>query len=191
MRLEFNEQVDLVGQCVMRIQSIFIVVVLMFLTGCASQPRGMETVWVTVVQVYSPEDMQRPWNQALLSRARAVGISEKDIKAGRLLRVACGLGTDYTWGSYGYLPQEGAVRVDEIVRLKVEDPSNDDRLGLNPVLGRVEDFGFPGSTRAYRYLPDWKEKGRFLNFERIPLAPEQEGHYEISHGNYVIKCRQP
>jgi len=163
---------------------------LVALTGCASQPETAESVWVTVVEVYSPKGMQQEFNKPVLDRLTQAGFNAKDIEAGRLLRVACGLGTDYVWGSYAYLPAGMQVRKDEVVRLRVDEPTTDARMGLNSVLGRVEGFAFPGGSPAYRYIPDWKERNLRLNFERMPLAPQQQGRYIISHGSYVIKCRQ-
>jgi hypothetical protein len=83
-----------------------------------------------------------------------------------------------------------SVRRDEILELRIEDPAEDSRLGWNPVVDRVERFKFPGSARAHKYVPDWKERGLYVNFERIPLQPEQRGRYEIAHSEYIIKCRQ-
>lgn len=165
-------------------------IVLLALAGCASQPKMTETIWVTVVQVYTPKDMQQSFNRPVLDRFSQAGHTAADIAAGRMLRVACGLGTDYTWGSYAFLPAGMQAHKDEVLRLRIEEPTTDDRMGLNPVLGRVEEFPFPGNMHAYRYIPDWKERKLFLNFERIPLAPQQEGRYAITHGAYIIKCRQ-
>ena len=160
------------------------------LSGCASQPKPAETVWATVVTVYSTEELMRSHNAGMLERFRSAGFSRQDIGKGRLLRVACGLGSDHTWGSYAYLPPGLNARKDDVVRLKIDDPGTDDRMGMNPALNRVEWFKWPGSTQAYRYIPDWKEKNLFYNFERIALEPGQQDRYIISHGSYVIKCRQ-
>jgi hypothetical protein len=158
--------------------------------GCALPPRHAETVWVTVAYIYTPADLEKSWNAAVVSRAKGAGLSDHDIAAGRLLRVACGLGTNDTWGSYAHLPPGMSVRRDEILELRIEDPAEDSRLGWNPVVDRVERFKFPGSARAHKYVPDWKERGLYVNFERIPLQPEQRGRYEIAHSEYIIKCRQ-
>jgi hypothetical protein len=158
--------------------------------GCALPPRHTETVWVTVAYIYTPADLEKSWNAAVVSRAKGAGLSDHDIAAGRLLRVACGLGTNDTWGSYAHLPPGMSVRRDEILELRIEDPAEDSRLGWNPVVDRVERFKFPGSARAHKYVPDWKERGLYVNFERIPLQPEQRGRYEIAHSEYIIKCRQ-
>jgi len=160
------------------------------LAGCAPAPRHAETVWVTVAYIYTAEDLQKSWNTALAARVKGAGLTDADVAAGRLLRVACGLGTDNTWASYAYLPLGMSVRKDEVLEVRIEDPTNEYRLGWNPVVGRVERLEFPGASRAYAYVPDWKERRLPFNFERIPLAPEQRGRYEISHSEYVIKCRQ-
>ncbi|MDQ9171830.1 hypothetical protein Q8A64_15560 [Oxalobacteraceae bacterium R-40] len=164
--------------------------VLLALGGCATQPETSETVWVVVKSVYSADELGQSFNSSAAKRFADAGFNEKDISAGRLLKVACGLGTDYTWGSYAYLPPGVAVKSGDVVRLRIDEPATDDRPGMNPVVDRVERFNYPGSLQAYRYIPDWKERNLFLNFERIPLAREQERRYIISHGAYVIKCRQ-
>lgn len=72
----------------------------------------------------------------------------------------------------------------------VDEPGTDNAMGINPALGPVNTFNWPGSLPAYRYIPEWKERNLSRNFERIPLEPGQQGRYVISHGSYVIKCRQ-
>lgn len=158
--------------------------------GCALPPRHGETLWVTVAYVYTPEDLQRSWNVAIASRVKGAGLGDQDIAAGRLLRVACALGPDHTWGSHAYLPPGMSARRDDVLELRIEDPREGSILGWNPVVGRVERFKFPGSARARAYVPDWKERGLSVNSERIPLQPEQRGRYEIAHSEYIIKCRQ-
>lgn len=160
------------------------------LVGCALPPRHGETLWVTVAHIYGPEDLQKSWNAALAARVKGVGLSDRDIADGRLIRVACGLVTDTTWNSYAYLPPGVSVQRNEVLELRIEDPADGRKLGWNPIVGRVERFKFPGSSRAYAYVPDWKERGLDTNFERIPLGPEQESRYVIWHREYVVKCRQ-
>jgi hypothetical protein len=161
------------------------------LAGCASPPlRHTEIVWVTVDRIYSPADMQKSWNTGLAALAKGAGLTDEDIAAGRLLRVLCGLGTDYAWGSYAYLPPGMSTRKNEVLELRIEDPTEGSRLGWNPVVGRAERFKFPGASRAYAYIPDWKERGLQTNLEPLPLEPEQRGRYEIAYSEYIIKCRQ-
>lgn len=160
------------------------------LAACAERPRHEEIVWAAAIQVYTPQDLQRSWNAALAARVKGAGLSENDVGAGRLLRVACGLGTDQVWASYAYLPPGMSVRPGDVLEVRIEDPTETRRLGWNTIVGRVERFKFPGSARAYTYVPDWKEQGLDDGFERIPLQPEQRGRYEIAHSEYLIKCRQ-
>ncbi len=158
--------------------------------GCALPPRHAETVWVTVAYIYTLEDLRKSWNAAVASRAKGAGLSDEDIAAGHVLRVACGLGTDHTWGSYAYLPPGMRVRKDDVLELQIEDPTEGSMLGWNPVVGPVGRFKFPGSARAYAHVRDWKERGLDTNLERVPLKPEQRGRYELWHSEYIIKCRQ-
>jgi len=158
--------------------------------GCALPPRHAETVWVTVAYIYTPADLEKSWNVALVSRVKGAGLTDQDIAGGRLLRVACSLGTDHVWGSYAYLPPGMSARRDDVLEVRIEDPREGSILGWNPVVGRVERFKFPGASRAYLYVPERKERGLNIDRERIPLAPEQRGRYEIAHSEYIIKCRQ-
>lgn len=178
------------AECSLHRHIFFLAPLLLLLSACASQPRSTETIWTTVADVYSKDKLNQSYNAQVLERFRSAGFSEQDIEQGRLIRVACGLGTDYTWGSYAYLPPGLKVKKEDVLQLRVDDPGTDDRMGMNPVLSQVEWFKWPGSLHAYRYISDWKEKNLFLNFERIPLEPEQQGRYVVSHGSYVIKCRQ-
>jgi hypothetical protein len=158
--------------------------------GCAQTPRHGETVWATVAYVYTTEDLKRSWNLELAARVKGAGMSEADVAAGRLLRVACGLGPDRSWVSYAYLPPGMTARRDDILEVRIEDPAGDSRIGWNPVVGRVERFKYPGSARAYAYVPASKEQGLRAGFEQIPLSPDQRGRYEVANAEYVIKCRQ-
>jgi hypothetical protein len=158
--------------------------------GCALPPRHGETLWVTAAYVYTPADLEKSWNAGLASLVKGAGLTDQDVAAGRLLRVACGLGMDHTWGSYAYLPPGMNARRDDVLEVRIEDPREGSNLGWNPVVGRVERFNFPGASRAYAYVPEPKERGLNVDLERIPLAPEQRGRYEIVHSEYIIKCRQ-
>ena len=81
----------------------FVLAAAAILAGCASQPKVAEEVWAGVVEVYSAADLEQPFNKAVRERFAQAGYGPKDAPAGRLLRVACGLGADYAWGSYAWL----------------------------------------------------------------------------------------
>ena len=167
----------------------FVLAAAAILAGCASQPKVAEEVWAGVVEVYSVADLEQPFNKAVRERFAQAGYGPKDAAAGRLLRVACGLGADYAWGSYAWLPAGVQVSRNAVVKLRVDEPDTDDRMGLNRVQAAVP--GVWGSRSAYNFIPDWKERGLSRNIERIPLPPAEAGRYVISHSNYLIKCRPP
>jgi hypothetical protein len=160
------------------------------IAGCAGSPRHAETVWATVAYIYAPADLEKSWNAGLASLVKGAGLTDQDVAAGRLLRVACGLGTDHAWSSYAYLPPGMTARKDEVLEVRIEDPREGSTLGWNPVVGRVERFKFAGASRAYKYVPERKERGLNVDRERIRLAPEQRGRYEIVYSEYIVKCRQ-
>ncbi|MES2241288.1 MAG: hypothetical protein V4639_00295 [Pseudomonadota bacterium] len=160
------------------------------LTACGTPPRASETVWVTVSEVFTPQTLAQDWNRQARDYAGAAGLSDADVAAGRVLKLACGLGADHAWASYGHVPPGMQVARNQVVILKVDDPGNDDRMGWNPVLGRVQGFNHPGSLAAYNFIADWRERGLRSNLEPVPLQTGQHGRYVISHSNYLIKCRQ-
>jgi hypothetical protein len=147
--------------------------------ACGSPPKANDTVWATVAEIYTPEKLAQPHNKEVAEHARLAGLADPDVRAGRVVRVACAIGTSYVWGSYAYLPAGTAVNDEQVVRVAVRDPGDDRRWGWNPVLNIVKDFAYRGSSPAYR-----------PNLEPIALAPQQRGRYVTVHSNYLIKCRQ-
>lgn len=160
------------------------------LAGCGTPPIAGDTVWVSVRRVLKPADLEQSWNRELASRVHAASLTAEDIEAGRLLHVGCGIGSDHGWGSYAILPKGPKVSPDKVLEVRVDQPTTDDRLGLNPVVGFVDWFRFPGSLRKYEFIPDWREKGLRSNLRTIPLLPEQKGRYESVHSDYLIACKQ-
>ena len=162
----------------------------LLLGGCGTPPKSGEMVWATVAEVYTPEKLARSYNQRLADRATAEGLTGADIEAGRLVKVGCGIGPDYSWGAYAYAPKGLKLREEQVVRVAVTDVGDDNRMGWNRLLGPVENFGYRGSMPAYRFIPDWRERKLSKNIEQITLEPGQRGRYAIVHSRYLIKCRQ-
>jgi hypothetical protein len=160
------------------------------LGGCGTPPKSNEVVWATVAEIYTPEKLARSYNRALAARAVEEGLNSADIEAGRLVKVGCGIGPDYSWGAYAYAPKGLNLREEQVVRVAVTDVGDDNRMGWNRLLGPVENFGYRGSMPAYRFIPDWRERGLSRNIEQINLEPGQRGRYAIVHSQYLIKCRQ-
>ena len=162
----------------------------LLLGGCGTPPKSGETVWVTVAEVYTPEKLARSYNQRLAAQASAEGMTSADIESGRLVKVGCGIGPDYSWGAYAHAPKGLKLREEQVVRVAVTDVGDDNRMGWNRILGPVENFHYRGSMPAYRFIPDWRERGLSRNIEQIDLEPGQRGRYAIVHSQYLIKCRQ-
>ena len=159
------------------------------LSGCGTPPKPNEVVWASVAEIYTPEKLARSYNRVLAARAAGEGMNAADIEEGRLVRVGCGVGPDYSWGAYAYAPKGLKLRAEQVVRVAVKDEGTDDRMGWNPILGSVS-FDYRDSMPAYRFIPDWRERGLSRNIERIELEPGQRGRYVIVHSQYLIKCRQ-
>ena len=75
-----------------------------------------------------------------------------------------------------------------VVRMRLDDAGDNDREGLNTVVGPMTP-ALSSGQQAYRFIPDWKERGLSNNVERVPLAPEQAGRYLVVQGSYLVKCR--
>lgn len=162
----------------------------MLLAGCGTPPMTGDTVWVSVNRVFKPADLEQSWHRQLAARVHAAGLTRGDLEAGRLLQVECGLGPDYQWSSYAVLPRNGAAPLNKVLEIRVDEPSTDKQLGLNPVTRTVDSFRFPGRQRQYEFIPDWKEKGLHSNLRALPLQPGQEGRYVSLHSDYLIACQQ-
>ena len=138
--------------------------------------------------VFTPEQFQLQGNEYARLRAGQMGLGEEEIKQGRVVKVSCGISDDWPWRTVAYLPAGMQVRQGEIVNLRVEDVPRYPQGAWNPVVSRADAFAFPGTSRAYRFVPDWREKGLAHNFERIPLDADRRGLFDIVFGDYLIKC---
>ncbi|MCW5652351.1 hypothetical protein [Hydrogenophaga sp.] len=130
----------------------------------------------------------RGLNPAERRGVQSAGVTEADVAAGRLVRVQCAMMTDGWWPSLGLLPAGQQGQGGTVVRLRVDDAGDNDRLAVNPVLGPMVPPLAPGG-RAYRAIPDWKERGLSSNFERVPLPAAQADRYLVVQGAYLVKCR--
>lgn len=121
--------------------------------------------------------------------AQAVGLADADVAAGRLVRVHCAMMTDGWWAGLAVLPPAMQAARGTVVRMRMDDAGGNDRNGVNAVVSPMVPTLTSGQ-QAYRFIPDWKERGLSNNFERVPLAPEHAARYLIVQGSYLIKCRQ-
>lgn len=165
-----------------------IAVTITALTGCGSMPRTGEYVTVNVDYVFTPEIFGLQGNEFTRLKAKEMGLGEDDIKMGRIVKVSCGVGSDWPWRSVAYLPAGMHAHEKEILNLRVDNEPEYPNAGWNPLVSRAEELNFPGSSSAYQFIPDWRERGLARNFERIPLDANQRGLFHIVFGEYLIKC---
>lgn len=164
--------------------------VLAGLAGCASLPGPGETVTVSAGPPITAQDLDTRREVAAARPAlQAAGIGQAEIAAGRVLRVQCAVMTDGWWDSLAVLPAGIGASGDRALVLEVADRGDDRRLPVNRVIARAEPPLGPGG-QAYRFIPDWRERGLARNFERQPPAGGPPSEYLIVQGSWLVRCRR-
>lgn len=164
----------------------------MLLAACSSMlPGPGDTATVAVHAPISVRDLTARRNVAAARAAlQAAGIGEAEIAAGRVLLVHCAVMSDGWWDSLAVLPEGFAGPLDgRVLRLQVQDRGDNDRLGVNRVVGVTEPPLRRGGL-AYRTIPDWRERGLRNNFEEQPPAGGPRSAYLIVQGSWLVRCRQ-
>lgn len=158
------------------------------LGGCASSPPHGSVASAAVRRVLAPADLQpgklRPEE---LRALRVAPLGPDDLAAGRVVGLQCAMMTDGWWSTLGLLPPGMQARRGDVVRLQVDELGDNDRTAFNRVLGLEP--GLVGSMPAYRAIPDWRERGLSVNFERAPLAHEIQARYLVVQGSDLVRCR--
>ena len=163
---------------------------LLGLAGCASLPGPGETVTVSAGRQITAQDLETRRDVAAARPAlQAAGIGPAEIAAGRVLRVQCAVMTDGWWDSLAILPPGFGAPGDRALVLAVADRGDNDRLPVNRVVGRAEPPLGPGG-QAYRFIPDWRERGLSRNFERQAPAGGPSSEYLIVQGSWLVRCRR-
>ncbi len=85
------------------------------------------------------------------------------------------------------MPPGMAVHKGATLRARVLDSGTNDRAGLLEVISLASPQLPPGG-QAYRFIPDWRERGLSRNFERVELPPEHRGNYLVVQGSYMVRC---
>lgn len=152
-------------------------------------PEKGEHITVNVDYVFTPEILALQGNEHPRQKAAEAGLGEEDVKMGRIVKVSCGVGSDWPWRSVAHLPAGMIVKEKEILDLRIDEEPEYPTPGWNPIVSRAAEFNFPGASRAYKFIPDWRERGLARNFERIPLEAGQRGLFHIVFSEYLIKCR--
>lgn len=154
--------------------------------GCATGPKEGELVSAAVAAVLSPQEVLalKPMERQRLTEH---GLQLAEIPRGKVVRVACSVMSDGTWGSLAIVPSGLAVGQGEVVRVRVNDPGSNEREGVNLVTG-LHSPPLTSGQAAYRLIADWRERGLRSNLERIELPPDlRERYYEV-HSSYLIRC---
>jgi hypothetical protein len=159
------------------------------LAGCGSMPEAGETVTVAVHRPITAQDLNRRDVAAARPALQAAGIGAPEIAAGRLLRVQCAVTTDGWWDSLAVLPADFGPIDGRALMLQVTDRGDNDRLAVNRVVGRAEPPLGDGG-RAYRMIPDWRERGLRNNYEEQPPAGGPREAYRVVQGSWVVRCRR-
>lgn len=129
----------------------------------------------------------KPAERQALLRA---GVDDNVVAAGRVVKLHCAMMTDGWWETLGLVPEGVPVTKNTTLRLRMQDAGDNERMGVNIVLGPAP-TQLPAGQAAYRFLPNWKEQGLSSNYERVKLPAELQGKYEIVQGSYLVKCQQP
>jgi hypothetical protein len=162
------------------------------LAGCASGPPVGGHAWVGISEIAKVSDLS---GHELYSAKRnvdsqrlaAAGLTPADVDAGRFALVGCSPSVDTWWPSYAVLPPGLAAKPGQVVKIRVQEDTANDRLAINPVVGGIEP-GLSSKLRAYELIPDWRERGLRNNYKKIKLPPELRGRYRIVQGSYGIAC---
>lgn len=160
--------------------------------GCASGPPVGDQAWVGIREIVEPAALTGHTGYSAdrniePDRLRAAGLGLADVEAGRLALVFCSPSVDATWYSFAVLPPGLEARVGQVVRLRVDEDTTNERIAINPVVGGVEP-DLPSSFIAYDLIPDWRERGLRNNYRKVELPEERRGRYRIVQGSYQIAC---
>lgn len=160
------------------------------LIGCASMPGPGETVTVSAGRPITLQDLETRRDVAAARPAlQAAGIGPAEIAAGRVLRVQCAVMSDGWWDSLAILPAGLGPPGERALVLRVVDRGDNDRLPVNQVVGWAQPPLGPGG-QAYRFVPDWRERGLRRNFEEEPPAGGPRSEYLIVQGSWLVRCRR-
>ena len=159
------------------------------LGACASAPSVNSLATVAVQATVTPDDLQATHSQAIRMRTalQAAGIGGEVISAGRVVRVACAMMSDGTWGGLGVLPAGARAANDSVWRIRVLDVGDNDREAVNPLTDHMPALTWSGKS-AYTFVPNWRELGRFTNLDPVPLPTDQAGRYHVVFSRYLVRC---
>ncbi len=160
------------------------------LSACGTVYSSGETVTAEITGVWTESalatDLAR--RSPVERAAIAAAVPATAVRAGRAVQYACAEGTDSSTGGNAIAPEGLALKRGDTVTIAVGDAG---RGVPNRVTSRITDPRKQRLTkRAYEFIPDWRERGLWNNFERAPVEPWVERNYAIVYGGFLIRCRQ-
>jgi hypothetical protein len=161
-----------------------------WLAGCASAPPVSSVAVVAVMRTVNPGDLegQHARSQQDRQALREAGVSDSDLAAGRVVRVACAMMTDGTWGGLAILPPGAQAAPGSVWRLRVAEVGSNDRTAVNALIDPLPGLTWSGKS-AYTFVPNWRELGRWTNIDPVELPKDQRGHYHIVFSQFLVSCR--
>ncbi|WP_305315013.1 hypothetical protein [Hydrogenophaga sp.] len=161
-----------------------------WLAGCASAPPVSSVAVVAVMRTVNPGDLEGQHAQTRQDRQalRDAGVDSNAVAAGRVVRVACAMMTDGTWGGLGILPPGAQAAPGSVWRLQVGDVGSNERTAVNALIAPLPELTWSGKS-AYTFVPNWRELGRWTNIDPVELPKDQRGHYHIVFSHFLVSCR--
>lgn len=165
------------------------VVATALLGACASAPPINTLALVAVQATVTLADLQANHTQAIRTRAalKSAGIDNGMVAAGRVVRVACAMMTDGTWGGLGVLPEGAVATKDSVWRIRVLNAGDNEYDPVNLITESVPALQWSGKA-AYTFVPNWRELGRYSNLDPVPLPTDQAGRYHVVFSRYLVRC---
>lgn len=159
------------------------------LGACTSAPPINTLALVAVQATVTPADLQANHSQAIRMRAalKIAGIDNGVVAAGRVVRVACAMMTDGTWGGLGVLPEGVVAPKDSVWRIRVLNAGDNEHDPVNFIAESVPALQWSGKS-AYTFVPNWRETGRYSNLDPVPLPEDQAGRYHVVFSRYLVRC---
>lgn len=155
-------------------------------SGCASMPAQNDLATVQVRKVYGADRPGLGLKPAEVAALRSAGLTDEELRSGRVVSVDCAVMSDGWWESLVILPPGVQAREGATLRVRVLDPGNNDRPAVSAFVAWPAQL--PKGGQAYRFVPNWRELGRRSNLERVELPPELRDKYLIVQSTYMLKC---
>lgn len=158
------------------------------LAGCASVYTQGEQVHGLITAIWTEAAFDEQVRRASPAERAALlaAVPRETIRAGRAVQYTCADGTDSSIVANAVVPAGMSLAKGDTALVEVGDSVR----VPNMVIARITDPQRQKLlTNAYTFIPDWRERGLWQNFERTKVEPWVERHYERVYGSFLIRCR--